>query len=217
MSMAGMSMGAGAGAAVPTLFQMQGYFWAFIGSTIGIFVLVNVINKIICYKRITSSKSTPAAAKPKTVFFKAQATISAILREFSNYSVRFTFRGKRFYLPTAGPFTLLVGYLVLIFGCSFYALDPEDLLEWEGLGYRTGFIAVSQVPLIILLAGKRNIIGFVTGMGYERLAAWHRWVSSPSVHYEMNIHHTNYDTDGTITSVHHLPPCFLLVRRVDQI
>lgn len=169
----------GAGAGVPTLFYMQGIFWAFIGSTIGVFVLVNIINKIICYNRVTTSKSTPAAAKPKTIFFKAQATLSAAFREYSNYSVMISVRGKRFYLPTAGPITLLVGYLVLILGCSFYALDPKDLLEWEDLGYRTGFIAVSQVTLIILLAGKRNIIGFVTGMGYERLAVWHRWVSLP--------------------------------------
>jgi hypothetical protein len=209
MSMSGMSMGAGVG--VPTLFYMQGIFWAFIGSTIGVFVLVNITNKIICFKRITSSKSTPAAAKPKTIFFKAQATLSAILREYSNYSVTFTVQGKRFHLPTAGPFTLLAGYLALIVGCSFYALDPEDLLEWEDLGYRTGFIAVSQVSLIILLAGKRNILGFITGMGYERLAVWHRWVSSLLFPSKMDIQNTNYCADGTITSVHHLPSCFLLV------
>lgn len=41
----------------------------------------------------------------------------------------------------------------------------------------TGFIACAQIPLIILLAGKRNILGAMTGCGYERLNWLHRWTA----------------------------------------
>ncbi|CZR51557.1 related to ferric reductase, NADH/NADPH oxidase and related proteins [Phialocephala subalpina] len=173
MAMSGMSIGVH----VPTLFDMQDIFWAFMGTYIVLAAVANIINKVLCNQRITSSKSSPAAAKPKSLLSKAQATLSAIIREYSNYSMPVSIRGRTVYLPTAGPFTLLIGYLVLVVVCTFYALNPNDLLQWEDLGYRAGFIAICQMPLIILLAGKRNIIGFVTGVGYERLAWLHRWVA----------------------------------------
>ncbi|KAF8859400.1 hypothetical protein BDZ45DRAFT_714119 [Acephala macrosclerotiorum] len=172
-AMAGMSMGVH----VPSLFDMHGVFWAFVGSSIVLAAVANIINKALCYQRIASSKSSPAAAKPKSLLPKSQATVSAIIREYSNYSIPISLRGRRLYLPTSGPLTLLVGYLVLVVVCTFYALNPNDLLQWEDLGYRAGFIAICQMPLIILLAGKRNIIGFITGVGYERLTWLHRWVA----------------------------------------
>lgn len=42
---------------------------------------------------------------------------------------------------------------------------------------RCGWITITQLPLIFLLAGKRNLIGYVTGTSYERLNWIHRWVS----------------------------------------
>lgn len=59
----------------------------------------------------------------------------------------------------------------------FYKLDTADQWKWEDVGYRTGFITIAQLPLIVLLAGRQNIIGYLAGMGYERLNWFHRWAS----------------------------------------
>ena len=56
-------------------------------------------------------------------------------------------------------------------------LNPLDRWQWEDLGYRTGFIATAQLPLIFILAGKNNMIGVLTGSSYERLNWIHRWTS----------------------------------------
>ena len=168
-----MSMGAG----VPSLFYMQQIFWAFIGSAIGVAALANLLNQILYRQRMLASRTVPDAAKPKSFFFQAHATVSAIIREYSYYSSPLSFRKTNFYLPSVGSVTILVAYIVLIVVCCLYAFNPEDLLQWEDIGYRSGFIAISQIPLIILLAGKRNIIGFFTGVGYERLNWLHRWVA----------------------------------------
>ncbi|CAG8961018.1 hypothetical protein HYFRA_00002558 [Hymenoscyphus fraxineus] len=157
-----MAMGDG----VPGLFYMQRIFWAFVGSSIAVATLANVINKIICRQRI-SVRQSPSAAKPTSLFFKSHATLSAIIREYSNYSIPVSIKGKHFYLSPVGLWTILVGYLVLI----------VDFAQFEDIGYRAGFIAVCQLPLIILLSGKRNIIGFLTGAGYERLSWLHRWTA----------------------------------------
>ena len=36
---------------------------------------------------------------------------------------------------------------------------------------------MAQLPLVVLLANKRNFVGFVTAVGYERLNVLHRWSS----------------------------------------
>lgn len=162
---------------VPSLFYMQQIFWAFVGTAIGVATIANVLNRILYHQRISSSKNGSDAATPRSFFFQAHATTSAIIREFSYYSKPLSFRNRHFYLPPVGPVIMMIGYVVLIVVCVFYRLNPKDFLQWEDIGYRSGFIAVCQMPLIVLLAGKRNIIGFFTGVGYERLAWLHRWVA----------------------------------------
>lgn len=170
--MAGMSsMGNG----VPSLFYMQQIFWAFVGTAIGVATLSNIVNIFLNRQRITSSAADPA--KPKSFPAKSYAVVSAILREYSYYTPSISFRTWSFYLPPLGQATILLFYLVLILVTCFYRLDPKDLLEWEDIAYRAGFIAICQLPLLVLLAGKRNIIGLLTGVGYERLNILHRWVA----------------------------------------
>lgn len=67
--------------------------------------------------------------------------------------------------------------LILVLVLCFYKLNPRDQWQWEDIGYRTGFIAAAQLPLVVLLSGKRNLIGWLTGTSYERLNWLHRWVS----------------------------------------
>jgi hypothetical protein len=103
--------------------------------------------------------------------------MSAIIREYANYSLPFSFQKTHFYLPPVGSTTILVDYVALVVVCSLYAFNTEGLLQWGDIGYRAGFTAICQIPLIVLLAGKRNTIGFLTGVGYERLNWLHRWVA----------------------------------------
>ena len=55
---------------------------------------------------------------------------------------------------------------------------------------------MAQVPLLILLAGKANIIGAITGISYERLNVYHRWVARgllmlASMHFGFQSHGWN--------------------------
>lgn len=162
---------------VPGLFYMQQIFWAFIGTALGVAILINVFNIILFHQRMAVSRTVSTPAKPKSLIFKAQATITAVLREYSYCSTPLKIWKWTFYLPPVGPVTMMVGYIVLITVCCLYRLNPKDFLEWEDIGYRSGFIAICQLPLIVLLSGKRNIIGFFTGLGYERLNWLHRWTA----------------------------------------
>src|SRR6187402_2885796 len=93
----GMSEMVAMAAGVPGLFYMQQIFWAFIGTAIAVATIGNVLNKILYHQRISASWDTATAAKPKSLFFKSHATISAILREYSYYSIPMSFRKRQFY------------------------------------------------------------------------------------------------------------------------
>jgi NAD(P)H-flavin reductase len=53
----------------------------------------------------------------------------------------------------------------------------SDPYYFERIGFRAAWVTVMQVPLVVLLAGKTNIVGFLIGSSYERLNWAHRWVA----------------------------------------
>ncbi|WVW85359.1 hypothetical protein I302_107397 [Kwoniella bestiolae CBS 10118] len=59
-----------------------------------------------------------------------------------------------------------LGFLIL----SFYGTGWETL-AWSN---QAAWLAVAQVPMIIALAGKNNLISFLTGIPYDRLNYIHR-------------------------------------------
>ena len=62
-----------------------------------------------------------------------------------------------------GKLLVLVAYgLIVIYAC-LYRSNP--FTEYD----RTGYIAVSQVPIVMALAGKSNWLSWLSGVGYEKV------------------------------------------------
>jgi hypothetical protein len=78
-------------ASVSGLFYMHQILWVFSGMAIAIATLANILNKVLYYQRMASLNKTAQASKPKS-FFQVHATISAVIREFSYYSLPLSFR-----------------------------------------------------------------------------------------------------------------------------
>ena len=72
---------------------------------------------------------------------------------------------------------MLFAYLGFILALQFIHVSIPGDAHWEAIGIRAGWLSIGQIPLVILLAGKYNVIGFLTGVGYERLNVFHRWVA----------------------------------------
>ncbi|KAG2040684.1 ferric reductase like transmembrane component-domain-containing protein [Suillus americanus] len=62
---------------------------------------------------------------------------------------------------------------------------------------RTGFVAVSQIPIVYLLATKNNILGIFLGLGYEKLNYIHRFAGTLLV-IASNVHSLGYIYEWTI-------------------
>ncbi|KAI9711009.1 MAG: hypothetical protein M1820_002447 [Bogoriella megaspora] len=173
--MSGMDMGDG----MPSYPQMQQYYWAVVGTAVGIATLFNVLNWLNYRQRISAAnKGLSTPAKPKSWFWKCCATLTAIQREATYASLPpLRIRGFTIPLPRAGPTILVLGNVIVLLVLCFYKLDTNDYSTYEDIGYRTGFINICQLPLLFLLAGKNNIIGTLTGFSHEKLNWLHRWVA----------------------------------------
>ncbi|KAF2689319.1 hypothetical protein K458DRAFT_383975 [Lentithecium fluviatile CBS 122367] len=171
MAMGSMSMGE-----LPPLIEFPKYYWAVVGTAIGVATSVNVFNHLLYRQRLSAARAgRTQPAKPKSWFFVCVATMFAFMREASNFSVRIPIKDRILRLPTVGRATLVLANVVLLVVLCLYGFDLSDRWMRETIGYRTGFVTIGQLPLIFLLAGKNNLIGCLTGISYERLNWLHRW------------------------------------------
>ena len=65
---------------------------------------------------------------------------------------------------TIGKSILLLGYFGIMLYAGLYGSNPfSDPV-------RAGFLAASQIPVIVALGTKNNIVGMLIGFGYERVS-----------------------------------------------
>ena len=82
-----------------------------------------------------------------------------------------------FAVPSLGTIMMLLAYLSFVLGLEFIGDSVPGAQFWQERGVRAGWLAVAQMPLLVLLVGKMNWITFATGVSYERLNVLHRWSS----------------------------------------
>ncbi|EXJ80212.1 hypothetical protein A1O1_08354 [Capronia coronata CBS 617.96] len=169
-----MDMGSmGTSSGVPGYFYMQKMFWAVIGAVIGFAALLNLLDHILLWQRQRSLN-----AKPKSFIWSFYATMTAVGREINGASMpTYQFKSLKLRAPSLGKTVMVLSYLITVLVFCFYKYDTGDQWSWENIAYRCGCIAQAQLPLVFLLAGKQNIVGFLSGISYERLNWLHRWVS----------------------------------------
>ena len=76
-----------------------------------------------------------------------------------------------------GTVILIVAHVAFVLALEFSNNNVAGAQFWQARGVRAGWLAVAQMPLLILLVGKSNIVGLLTGVSYERLNVLHRWTS----------------------------------------
>ena len=123
-----------------------------------------------------AAANRPRPASPSNMLSKSIACLTAIGRE-ATYT-QWTPKNARWVkVPPVGTIALLGGYLIWVILLEFVNNNVEGAQHYTSLGIRAAWLGVAQVPLLILLAGKNNLIGAVSGVSYERLNVLHRWVS----------------------------------------
>jgi ferric-chelate reductase len=105
------------------------------------------------------------------------ATSTAVFRKLTYPQVTPVRSAFWLKIPPFGTIILLLGYLGFILALEYINNSVPGAQHYAALGIRPGWLAIAQMPLLILLAGKNNLIGLVTGVSYERLNILHHWVA----------------------------------------
>ena len=121
-----------------------------------------------------------AAAKrplrdPNNIFFRGVTATVALLREVTYPQFYSSRSDVWFRTPPVGIILFLLVYLGFVLGLEFVNHSTTGAQYYEALGLRAGWLAIAQLPLLILLASKNNLIGLLVGSSYERLNVFHRW------------------------------------------
>ncbi|GLB33682.1 putative FAD-binding domain containing protein [Lyophyllum shimeji] len=74
-------------------------------------------------------------------------------------------------LASLSEVTFILGYMIAVF--SWLLVDTRDLQSYMYQD-RAAHLASAQLPLVVSLAGKNNIISFLTGVSHEKLNVLHR-------------------------------------------
>ncbi|KAF1944225.1 hypothetical protein EJ02DRAFT_501575 [Clathrospora elynae] len=161
---------------LPALTEFPKFYYAVVGSAIGVATLVNVYNYALYRQRISAARGgSRTPAKPRSWLALWNATLFAFTREASNFSIRIPLKNRILSFPTVGRATLISLNVVVLVVLCLYGLDLNNPLTREDVGFRCGVVTISQLPLIFLLSGKNNFIGYLSGVSYERLNWLHRW------------------------------------------
>lgn len=84
---------------------------------------------------------------------------------------------QSFKAPPFGTIFLILSYLCFVIGLEYTNQNVQGGQHNQAIGVRAGWLTITQLPLLILLSGKVNLIGLLSGMSYESLNVLHRWVA----------------------------------------
>ncbi|PYH35846.1 ferric reductase family protein [Aspergillus neoniger CBS 115656] len=151
------------------------YFWY---GVIVLLVVVAVINRV--YSLVQFLRFYPSIIQRSylaNIVSSTLATTTALAREPSYLQWTPRALSPWFKIPPFGPIYIILVYFVFIIVLEFVNNDVADAGYWQFLGVRAGWLAAAQIPLLVALAGKRNLVGMLCGIPYVRLNIYHRWVS----------------------------------------
>ncbi|KAF2770243.1 ferric reductase-like protein like transmembrane component [Teratosphaeria nubilosa] len=154
------------------------YFWYGTVVVIGLASIFHWSRWLLLKRRLAAAANDQSQpARPKSAVLRYFATITAMAREATYPQLTLTRRFLWFRIPTVGTLLLLGSYLAFVLALEFINDSVTGAQFWQARGVRAGWLAVAQVPLIVLLVGKHNLIGLCTGVSYERLNVLHRWTA----------------------------------------
>lgn len=165
---------------VVTNSSMARSYWYIIASVLGFTFVLRICKVFEMAARIRLAKAGALEypTKSRNIVTQALATGSAILREVAGPQYHIKSRWFSWLSPPSlgRSLVILVYWAVIVYMLVWHAI-VNDAYYYEKIAFRAGWVSITQVPLIYLLATKTSIIGFLCGSSHERLNWLHRWVS----------------------------------------
>ena len=131
---------------------------------------------LTCVPRARQTQ-TSSQVKPPGPFATVTRIITLTSRRLIYPQVTPTGSAFWFKVPPLGIIYLILAYILFILLLEFVDDNVLGPTWYTLVGIRAGWLAIAQIPLIVLLISKHNLIGLIIGVSYERLNVLHRWVA----------------------------------------
>ncbi|KAL7796675.1 ferric reductase NAD binding domain-containing protein [Trichoderma ceciliae] len=158
--------------------QYARYFWYGVLVVVGITTLCNMTQRSVLRMRLrASARNRSRPAMPTNLFTQSLATAAALLREPSYLQMTPVAASTWVRVPPLGHIYVTAAYFAFILALVFIGNNVPGAQHYQALSIRAGWLGVAQVPLLVLMSSKTNLIGFLVGSSVERLNVYHRWVA----------------------------------------
>lgn len=123
--------------------------------------------KVAAARRTGVVPSSPARGTPSPMS-RLPSVVSAA---YANFAYVRVFPLWIYSISTAAEIWWHVAYIGIVLGVGFWGCIHEGKLDYAN---PMGFVAFGQIPLIVGLASRNNILSWLTGISYEKLNYLHR-------------------------------------------
>lgn len=171
------------------------YFWYGVVVVIGLATILNLFQyTTLKIRQRQAIKGQRDPARPKNVFMRGLATMTAIGRESSYLQNTPVSHPYTFKVPPMGTNIVILAWLGFVLALEFVNNNVQGAQLKQARSVRAAWLAIAQLPLLVLLVGKNNLIGLATGVSYERLNVFHRW--SARIMLLLATLHFGFEADG---------------------
>ncbi|TDL29709.1 hypothetical protein BD410DRAFT_833972 [Rickenella mellea] len=151
-------------------------FWLFLTGVIALLTIVNFTTRLVAFltklgqplDRQNSSEAVPPGRTGKLSIRRIPAAFTSV---FKVVAFRTTIPIGLSSVSSVSELVFITGYMTALLVWLF--VDTRDLTKFF-YEDRAAHLASCQLPLIVALAGKNNIISFLVGIGHEKLNVLHR-------------------------------------------
>ncbi|KAI0266559.1 ferric reductase NAD binding domain-containing protein [Gloeopeniophorella convolvens] len=151
--------------------------WYFVGSIIGLAILLNVFSLLgAAWRRRRASKDAEGQGQPPTRAISIRHVVPAVVNAWRIIAYRSVIT-----LPFGLTINLVELFLTAAYTAALFTWSLINTTTMTGARFdpnyfanRAGCIAAIQLPLVVALGMRNNIIAFVTGINHQRLSYLHR-------------------------------------------
>lgn len=156
-------------------------FWG--SGLLAYWLLVLVIAAVCHWTKRLDPTLVKNFSGPISTFWRRHVSLPALVRRRRNREVKCLWLFD-FLMPTRLELLILLGFLILtgiLCGIGLHTSQPDPKFPKRVLAVcrlvadRTGILATSFTPLIVLFAGRNNFLQWVTGWSFSRFITFHRW------------------------------------------
>lgn len=151
-------------------------YWMTIGAILAVMTIFRVLSLLRQKYYLKRQKPPRSDSVPAKIVGAIVSTArEASLLQIPGFDIPWVHYTVEF--PPVGDILMIMFYVMIVMLLLFSKINPYNAMNYETVAYRCGWVSISQISLIVILAARRNLVSVLTGISAQRLNLYHRWTA----------------------------------------